>query len=100
MSNALPRPRSIRLSPPANGGRAPKPPFGLAAWSDDASAEAVAVQLDIPGEYDLADIARQVPDPAGFGARTLVVVLGDAKGAGSRFLPRLFGGARPRVQRA
>jgi hypothetical protein len=100
MASTLPRPRSIRLSPPANGARAPAPPFGLRAWTEDASAQAVAVQLDLPGDYDIADVARQVPDPDGFGARTLVVVLGEAAGGGSRLLSRLFGGRRPRVERA
>jgi hypothetical protein len=62
------------------GGRPPRPPFGLAAWTDAPEA-GIGVLLDLPpswptsgfGEADL--VARQLPDPTSLTRQQLVVVL-------------------------
>ncbi len=99
MATSLPRPQAIRLSSSAGGGRPPPTPFGLTTWTADAGAEAVAVVLELPEGYGLGDVVRQLTDPGGFDARTLVVVLGETAGGGVKLLSRIFGGRRARVDR-
>lgn len=66
----------------ARAGRAPRPPFGLKAWTD--AADAIAVELELPNDWpasglgDLGAVARQLPAAADLAPGTLVVVLGDA----------------------
>jgi hypothetical protein len=85
-----PRPAALRLSTRARDARAPAPPLGVSAWSDEA--DAVAVLLD-GAEADLDDasaVADQLPAASTLPPRTLVVVLGTPARAGGvlrRWLP-------------
>jgi hypothetical protein len=88
-----PHPSAIRLLTRAPGGNAPKPPFGLAAWSP--TAEAVAVLLDAPDgdPHGIAKVAEQVPLASTLPSGTSVVVLGRARSR--RRLWRLLGRTVP-----
>jgi hypothetical protein len=85
-----PSPRSARLLEGPAKGRPPSPPFGIAAWTADG--EAAVIQLDAT-ESDLSSaeaVAAQLPDAASLPARTLVVLLGNAGGAGGVWRRILF----------
>jgi hypothetical protein len=73
-----PRPTALRLCTRARDARAPAPPLGLQAWSDDAVA--VAVLLDAAGidTDDPADVAGQIPHASELPPATPVFVLGGA----------------------
>ena len=72
------RPSAMRLHTRSHGARIPAPPFGLRAWSDNATA--VAVLLDASGidVNDPEQIAEQLPLAADLPPATFVFVLGSA----------------------
>jgi hypothetical protein len=77
----FPKPPALRLVTSARGARLPRPPFGLAGFSDDPSA-AVAVLLEggagkeVTGGVDA--VAAQLPPASDLEPGTLLVVLGEA----------------------
>lgn len=84
------RPTAIRLVRIGrDGGKAPKPPFGLRGWAPEA--DAVALLLDASGlsPCTLAAVARQVPLAGTLASGTPLFVLGVAAADGA--LWRLFG---------
>lgn len=105
MSTAsLPSPTAVRLWPgvgaSARADRADprRVPFGLAQWSDDPNALAIAVVIDVPdtwpasGHGSVAVVAAQLPSAASLARGTLVIVLGEAASEGGvrRMLGRLL----------
>jgi hypothetical protein len=94
-----PRPSAIRLISKARGGKAPRPPFGLRAWSPDA--DAAAVVLDAAGlEVDEASgVASQLPLASALPAGAAVIVFGAAAGPRHFWNRLLWGGTIP-VSRA
>ena len=103
-TTSLPSPASIRLwrgvSASARADRAAprRVPFGLAQWSDDPSALAIAVVIDVPdtwpasGHGSVAVVAAQIPPAESLERGTLVIVLGEAASEGGmrRMLGRLL----------
>jgi hypothetical protein len=90
----LAAPEALRLVCAGPARRPPRPPFGLAGWSD--SAGAVAVLLDAT-DKDLAEapaIAAQIPLASTLPPGTAVFVLGTATRA-RRGLGRLLGWVGP-----
>jgi hypothetical protein len=85
----LPRPAMLRVHPPSSP-RPSRAPFGLSAWSDDASA-ATLVLLD--RTEDASAIASSLPDPASLPAGALVIVAGDSLARRGFFAKLLAGGA-------
>jgi hypothetical protein len=83
------RPSALRLVTRAPGGKPPKPPFGIGAWS--ATAVDVAVLLHAPhgGDRAIASVAEQVPRASTLPSGASVFVLGGA--ASDRRLWRLLG---------
>ncbi len=71
-----PRPDAIRLYTCVRDVKAPSPPFGLAHWSDDATA--LAVWLETGRAEDLAAIAAQIPQADTLAANVSVAILGTA----------------------
>jgi hypothetical protein len=78
------------LAPQKNARAAPRRvPFGLASWSDDPSAPAIAVAVDVPdtwpasGHGSVAIVAAQLPAAARLAPGTLVIVLGEAASSAS-----------------
>jgi hypothetical protein len=71
-----PRPNAIRLYTFVRDVKAPRPPFGLAHWSDDA--RALAVWLEAGKAEDLAAIAAQIPQADTLAANVPVAILGTA----------------------
>ncbi len=72
-------------------GKAPRPPFGLKAWSASGDAFAVLLSRAIAGgeEMGASEVAAQLPAASSLPARTPVWVLGTAAGDGAMW--RLFG---------
>jgi hypothetical protein len=100
MSSPLPRaPKALRLVCRTPGARAPLPPFGLGAFTDDPDA-AVAVLLDVDGEggerAQVDVVAQQIPHADELPAGRLVVVLPTRAHAGG-FFSRLLAGSRAGV---
>jgi hypothetical protein len=98
-----PSPRAIRLVRRAVG-TPPPVPFGLAAWSDDPSADiAVVVEAndDWPssGLGDARAIAPEIPAARELAAGALVVVI-DASETARGFFAKLARKKRPPVARA
>ena len=89
-TTSLPSPVAIRLWPgvsaSARADRAAprRVPFGLAHWSDDPNALAIAVVIDVPDDWpasghgSVAVIAAQIPPAESLARGTLVIVLGEA----------------------
>ena len=77
-----PRPAALRLWTRAGGVKPPRPPLGLASWTDDAGALAVLLDVDRVDDDD-AHNARawsdQVPRAADLPPATPVFVLGEAR---------------------
>jgi hypothetical protein len=98
-------PSSIRLVRSRGAqGTLPPPPLGLAAFSEAASAPAVAIELaplrEARTERERAmQIAAELPSQSSLPAGTLVVVLGDASPSGG-FVKRLLKRDREPVSRA
>lgn len=98
-----PRIRLVRASPRST--RPPAVPFGLASFDPEAS-EAIAVVLDVPGDWpasgygDVARVAAQIPDAASLAPGALVLVLADADGGPPSLLGRFLKLRRARVARA
>jgi hypothetical protein len=86
----VPRPAGLRLETRARSSRPPRPPFGLPAWSDDASALAVIVDASTCDVEDPAQVAAQLPAPSTLAPGTRVFVLAAASRGGGLFR-RLIG---------
>jgi hypothetical protein len=89
-----PPPKGLRLSCVRPFGKAPRPPFGLAAFCDQEDA-GLCVLLDLPGSWpssgfgDADVVAAQIPDATSLSPGQMVVVL--ARGAPPReWLGRLL----------
>jgi hypothetical protein len=79
----VPRPAGLRLETHARSTKPPRPPFGLPAWSDNASAVAVIVDASTCAVEDPAQVAAQIPAPSTLAPGTRVFVLAAAsRGAG------------------
>jgi hypothetical protein len=76
-----PLPRALRLSCRRAFGKAPRPPFGLEAWSESDDA-GICILLDLPASWpssgfgDPEVVLEQVPDPRSLAPGQIVVVLG------------------------
>ena len=92
-----PRLASLRLMTTREGGRTPKPPFGLRAWDPAADARALLLDVRGRGACTTADVVAQLPIPASLPPGTPLVVLGTAASDGA--LWRLFARGFP-VSRA
>ncbi len=94
------RPTALRLVRTAGArGGAPKPPFGLAAFQDDATS--IALELapsEARGEGAVAEIAAQIPAADEIAAGAFVVLLGAGPTRG--ILGRLFRGGPAEIPRA
>ena len=103
----MPAPTTIRLARSSQTrARLPTVPFGLRAFEEGATAEAVLVLLHVPREWptsgygDVARVAAQLPDAASLPSGVLVVLLEEADGAGPGLLGRLLSRRRPHIARA
>lgn len=86
MTTPIPAPSAMRLLGPA--AKAPRPPFGLGAWTETAEALAVVLDVhDLPASAtaQVGAVARQLPRASELAPGTLVVVLGDSMPAGGLF---------------
>jgi len=90
-------PSALRLLSHAAGGKAPKPPFGIRAWSP--TADDVGVLLEAPSDdsHAITKVAEQLPPASTLASRTTIFVLGAAAKPGGFW--RLLGRAVP-VSRA
>ncbi len=86
----VPRPSSLRLETRARSGKAPRPPFGLAAWSEQAPAVAVVLDAGACDVDDPVAVAGQIPEASALEPGTRVFVLGAAS-RGSGLLKRWMG---------
>ncbi len=92
--------RALRLIAPTSRATVPKPPLGLAGWSD--TADAIAILLDTAGDADprgIAGVAAQLPEASTLPPGTPVFVLGTAAAVRSFWRPFARGAAIPRASR-
>jgi hypothetical protein len=75
-----PQPTAIRLVTSARVAKAPSAPFGLSAWSPEASARAVLLDASLFDLTDVGGVAAQIPLATSLPRRTLVAVLDFAQG--------------------
>jgi hypothetical protein len=95
-----PQTRGLRLIARTPGAVLPRPPLGLAAWSDTADAIAVLVDAAGPGDpRGIAAVAAQLPHPSTLPTGTPVFVLGTAAAVRSFWRPFARGAAIPRASR-
>ena len=79
-------PTALKLVRAPSSRSAPKPPFGLSGFADDAPA--LAIETD--REDTLASIAERIPAASELSEGTAVVILGSA-GRGRGLVAKLFG---------
>ena len=92
----LPSPSAVRLWPARVARAAPRRvPFGLAAWSDDPDAPAVAIVVEVPDAWPASGygsveiVAAQLPPAESLARGSLVVILGEVASE-QRLLGRLL----------
>lgn len=85
-------PDRLRLVPAPSSTQRPKPPFGMAAFDD----EAPHLAIEARAEDSIEALVARVPEASDQPANTVVVVLG---GASRGLLAKMFGKSQP-VDRA
>jgi hypothetical protein len=71
-------PTALRFLTRAPGGRAPKPPFGISAWSPTADDVGVVLEAPFDELHAIPNVAEQLPRASTLASGTTVFVLGAA----------------------